>query len=169
MPPAGLEPTAPGLGILCSIHLSYGGAATPLETGIFVIFLCICYHLLQSWVKSQNAELFSPNHATIIELLCRAGRIGHCRLHFLAKPVCQHAQSKDECHSQLFSARSSGTRRRGALQCGRSLCPTAGGARIRQSRHPSRPRKAADPIKPSPGGNETLIVIVFRARQVRWS
>ena len=25
MPPAGLEPTAPGLGILCSIQLSYGG------------------------------------------------------------------------------------------------------------------------------------------------
>ena len=27
MPPAGFEPTAPGLGILCSIQLSYGGAA----------------------------------------------------------------------------------------------------------------------------------------------
>src|SRR5581483_962196 len=25
LPPAGFEPTAPGLGILCSIHLSYGG------------------------------------------------------------------------------------------------------------------------------------------------
>ena len=27
MPPARFELTAPGLGILCSIHLSYGGAS----------------------------------------------------------------------------------------------------------------------------------------------
>jgi hypothetical protein len=27
VPPAGLEPAAPGLGNLCSIHLSYGGYA----------------------------------------------------------------------------------------------------------------------------------------------
>ena len=33
MPPAGLEPTAPGLGILCSIQLSYGGAPS-----FFILF-----------------------------------------------------------------------------------------------------------------------------------
>ena len=29
VPPARFELTAPGLGILCSIHLSYGGASEP--------------------------------------------------------------------------------------------------------------------------------------------
>ena len=33
MSPAGFEPTAPGLGILCSILLSYGDAVPPFITG----------------------------------------------------------------------------------------------------------------------------------------
>jgi hypothetical protein len=34
MPPARFERTAPGLGILCSIHLSYGGVATRLPSSL---------------------------------------------------------------------------------------------------------------------------------------
>ena len=44
VPPARFELTAPGLGILCSIHLSYGGL-TESEI-VFVVSQLICYHLL---------------------------------------------------------------------------------------------------------------------------
>jgi hypothetical protein len=45
-PPAGLEPAAPGLGILCSIHLSYEGKP-----------LCTSQFLTSSWprVKGRKA------------------------------------------------------------------------------------------------------------------
>ena len=134
VPPAGLEPTTPGLGILCSIHLSYGGVSRALLTRNFCRLLL---YLLPSFAKlGQTARSlnFSSTIEPILELFNRTRRIVHSRVHSLAKPVRQHAQPKHEYDAQLFSAGNSGSRYRDPLRCRRCLRAPTRGARIRQSR-----------------------------------
>ena len=53
MPPARFELTASGLGILRSIHLSYGGATAHEFRFFFVVGSAICYHQSQIRVKQR--------------------------------------------------------------------------------------------------------------------
>lgn len=54
MPPARFELTASGLGILRSIHLSYGGVSAKMMTESFVVGAFICYHQYGTKVKSRG-------------------------------------------------------------------------------------------------------------------
>ena len=63
MPPAGLEPTAPGLGILCSIQLSYGGLCNISYLQLYFfppVSICAkpCLSILDEPFKIAHAVLF---------------------------------------------------------------------------------------------------------------
>jgi hypothetical protein len=61
VPPARFERTAPGLGILCSIHLSYGGEVRRLnELG------------LARPLGAEDAELAPRRHTSLPSLLTRS-------------------------------------------------------------------------------------------------
>ena len=66
--PAGFEPTAPGLGILCSILLSYGDAGRSIASGNGTLFLS----LLSAYSMDGDFALL-PEIVTMVEELVPAG------------------------------------------------------------------------------------------------
>ena len=74
MPPAGFEPTASGLGILRSIHLSYGGTRNISYLQLYVSpFVSICANLclMLSDAKLEeylnNAHIIKPSFKNKVE------------------------------------------------------------------------------------------------------
>ena len=155
MPPARLELTTPGLGILCSIHLSYGGESASYRKIIFVVCQVICYHLFQFRVNHLH-ESNSRVANFAFYAFCLACR----RLLACSQPIGAIVPSAKRIGSQLHGARIS--RQRHPFSCGgrRDMraptgsawfcqsgpCPPAGGMSRRGSQVIICPQTATSPV-----------------------